>query len=916
MRMVWPFQLPMLLRALLALLFAIASVSHPVSAQTPEQLETFRNLPPDQQRAILDAMGGQSGAQRQDAQLTTPQTTVPAPAIVPGQPPLPEPGPPKIGAGATLLLEVNLIEDAAASDQLRNLLNARRDRIKAGNPYRLDEEGRLALPTLPPMNLSGLTDEQATQRLNADPRLAGLKFAVTLLPIEPVGIEALKPFGYDMFDQAPTTFAPATDIPVPADYRIGPGDNVTVELFGKKSARYLLVVNREGALNIPEFGPIQVTGLTFDEMRREIDQRVTGQMIGVRASVTMGELRSVRIFVVGDVKRPGSYTVSSLSTITNALFTSGGISPIGSLRSIQLKRAGATVTTLDLYDLLLRGDTSKDLQLRQGDAIFVPPIGSTATVAGQVRRPAIYEFRKGATLGEVIELAGGLSAEADPRIVRLERVDADRSRSVMNVDVSGNGHAQGLMPGDIITVPKILADTRGVTLEGHVNRPGAYAWRAGMRLTDLLGSLQLLMLSADQRYVLIRRESMPGRHVQVISADAVRAFEHPGSADDPVLQSQDRVIVFSRDADRGPALKQLVDELRLQARDNDPLPVVTISGRVRSPGDYPLEAGMTVEDLIRAGGGLEDAAYGSDAELTRFEVVDNQVRKANILDVQLPSTGATPTNGDVALRPYDTLVVKETPNWRERESITLLGEVRFPGAYPIRKGETLSSVVARAGGLTDEAFTHGAVFTREELKEQEREQVETLTKRLQSDLTLLALQGAQVTSSRSGSPDTAATLAAGQSLLTQLRNATPTGRLVVDLDEALSKSGSEEDIELRGGDVLAIPRLKQYVTVIGEVQNPTAHVYKTGLDRNDYVELSGGTTQRADTKRIYVVRADGSVAAQDGASWFGGGGTQLAPGDTVIVPIDAERMRPLPLWTAVTTIVYNLAVAVAAIGSL
>jgi protein involved in polysaccharide export with SLBB domain len=258
----------------------------------------------------------------------------------------------------------------------------------------------------------------------------------------------------------------------------------------------------------------------------------------------------------------------------------------------------------------------------------------------------------------------------------------------------------------------------------------------------------------------------------------------------------------------------------LQARDNDPLPVVTISGRVRAPGDYPLEPDMTVEDLIRA------------------------------------------------------------------------------------------------GGLTDEAFTDGAVFTREELKEQEREQIETLAKRMQSDLTLLALQSAQVAGNRTGTPDTAATLAAGQSLLAQLKDSKPTGRLVVDLDQALAKRGGEEDIELRGGDMLAVPRMKQYVTVIGEVQNPTAHVYKTGLDRTDYVKLSGGTTQRADNKRIYVVRADGSVAPRDGASWFGGGGSQLAPGDTVVVPLDAERMRPLPLWTAVTTVVYNLAVAVAAIGSL
>ncbi len=889
---------------------------------TPAQLEVFRNLPPDQQRALLEAAGGQSGATRQDPQLTNPQTSVPANDGQSGQLlPVQPPGPPRIAAGATLLLDVTVIEQPPPTDQAtRDLLNVRRDRIRAGNPYRLDDQGRLSLPTFPPLNLSGLSEPQAAQRLNADPRLAGLLFVVTLLPIEPIGIEALKPFGYDVFGEVPTTFAPATDIPVPADYRVGPGDNVTVELFGKKSARYLLVVNRDGSLNVPEFGPIQVTGLTFDEMRAEIDRRVSGQMIGVRASVTMGELRSVRIFVVGDVKHPGSYTVSSLSTITNALFASGGVSQIGSLRSIELKRGGATVTTLDLYDLLLRGDTSRDLQLRQGDAIFVPPLGKTAAVAGQIRRPAIYEFRDGTTAGELIALSGGLSPDADPRSVRLERIDQSQQRTVVSVDLqSPQGRGQTLLSGDVLTVPKVFADTRGVTLEGQVLRPGSYAWRAGMRLTDLFGSLQMFQLNADQRYVLIRRESLPQRRIDVISADAVHAFERPATDEDPALQSGDRVMVFGRDAERGPVLAQLLSELRTQNRDNDPLPIVSISGRVRAPGEYPLEANMTVDDLIRAGGGLEDAAYGSTAELTRFEVAGDQARKTEVLELQIADAAAgAASQAATSLRPYDVLVIKETPEWRGQESITLTGEVRFPGRYPIRKGETLSSVVVRAGGLTDEAFSEGSVFTRQELKEQERQQIATLTKRLQSDLALLALQGAQVAGARgTAAPDTAATLTAGQSLLSQLQNSTPTGRLVIDLDDAVARQGSEEDIQLRGGDILAIPRVKQYVTVIGEVQNATTHVYKTGLNRNDYVELSGGTTQRADTKRIYVVRANGSVIAQESSFWFRrGSGQQLEPGDTVVVPIDAERMRPLPLWTAVTTIIYNLAVAVAAVGSL
>jgi polysaccharide export outer membrane protein len=281
-----------------------------------------------------------------------------------------------------------------------------------------------------------------------------------------------------------------------------------------------------------------------------------------------------------------------------------------------------------------------------------------------------------------------------------------------------------------------------------------------------------------------------------------------------------------------------------------------------------------------------------------------------VVDLDLRGLAEGNAAADIALMPYDVLVVKEVPDWREQESVVVRGEVRFPGTYPIRRGETLSSLVERAGGLTDAAFPRGSVFMREELKDQEREQVKTLTNRLQSDLAVLALQSSQTKDQQAGE-----TLAAGQSLLQQLRDAEPKGRLVVDLDRALARKGSEDDIQLRDGDTLLIPRLKQYVTVIGEVQNATSHVWKSNLGKDDYIEMSGGTTPKADDGRIYVVRANGSVVTSSGKRWFGSPESTVEPGDTVVVPIDAERMRPLPLWTAVTTIIYNLAIAAAAINS-
>jgi protein involved in polysaccharide export with SLBB domain len=269
---------------------------------------------------------------------------------------------------------------------------------------------------------------------------------------------------------------------------------------------------------------------------------------------------------------------------------------------------------------------------------------------------------------------------------------------------------------------------------------------------------------------------------------------------------------------------------------------------------------------------------------------------------------------NLALAPFDFLVVQEISQWSAQETVRLEGQVRFPGQYPIERGETLRSVIARAGGLTPLAFPRGSVFTRESLKERERRQVEILVDRLKQDLGTLALQATQT--SGGSAQQASETLAIGQSLLTDLRNAEPVGRLVIDLDRIMAdEPGSVADVILKDGDVLRVPQMAQEVTVIGEVQSATSHLYNPGLGRDEYIRLSGGTTQKADDKRIYVVRANGSVETGSGSRWFQTADS-IQPGDTIVVPLDAERMRPLPLWTAVTTIVFNLAVAVAAVAGI
>ncbi|HEX5460810.1 MAG TPA: SLBB domain-containing protein [Steroidobacteraceae bacterium] len=798
--------------------------------------------------------------------------------------------------------------------KLRMLLEDRRQQILDGNPYTLNGIGQLSLPTLPPLTLWGLTEKEASALLNADPELAGLRIKVSILPVVNVGTTALKPFGYDVFSNEQLNFASSAAVPAPTDYIVGPGDTINLELYGKQVGNYALAVDRDGNIHIPSLGPLEVAGLRYDQVKSRIEQRIKTEMIGVEASVTMGALRTIRIFVTGDVNYPSSYQISSLSTVTNALYSAGGISKIGSLRNVEVKRRARLLGKLDLYALLLRGDDSGDLRLQQGDVVFVPPVGPTASIGGEVRRPAIYEVRSGATVGDLLSLSGGLVPDADPHAARLERVDGGAQRTVLNLDLgSSRDLAVRLHPGDILTVPQILdqmADS--VFLQGEVLRPGVYAWHPGMRLTELLTSLGALKEDADQRYILIRREGYPSRKISVLSADAVRAFEAPGTGADAVLQSRDRVIVLPLRQDRGDGLAQVLGQLKAQTRDGAAPPLVTVNGQTLAPGMYPLEPGMRISDLVKAGGGLDSAAYKLGAELTRYVVADGQYRRAKIIPVDLSAALSGSPAADLVLKPYDTLIIKQLPYWATEGSVTITGQVRFPGTYPISEDETLSSVIRRAGGLTPYAFAQGAVFTRVAIKEEERQQMDQLAQRMQSELTVMALQSTQGDQGQNAGQ----ALAIGQSLLAQLKTTQPVGRLVIDVRGVIEHPGRLGDIELRGGDTLMIPRDRQYVTVIGEVQNSTAHIWKPGLSRDDYIQLSGGLTQRADKHRIYVVRADGSVVAQTGSRWFSRANTDIRAGDTIVVPLNAQKLPQLTLWRDVTTILYNMAVAVAAVHAL
>lgn len=903
-----------LLLAALLLVAAVDTSDAQSFRLSPEQQAMLDQLPPAQRQQALDAikqLQQQAGAETEASPDTDDEVRmIPGLEDMRGTIEEVEEEEPSAEGGSRLVIEFEPRDDLDGRELKEIEDDPALNRILGSQYFELDDRGFLTIPGLPEIQLRGLAQEAIEARLGAEPALKQFEISVFLLDVESAAAEALEPFGYDVFGSRSAGFEPATSGPVPPDYVLGPGDSVRVQLFGNVNGIYEFEVSRDGVLNLPELGPITVAGLPFSEFRRDLNQRVEQMLIGTQVSVTMGQLRTIQVFVLGDANWPGSYVISSLSTISNALYASGGVSEIGSLRRIQLKRSGRTVASLDLYDLLLRGDTSGDQRLQPGDVIFIPPVGETVGVSGAVRRPAIYELRGETRVDELIALAGGLRPVAYPSAARIQRIDEDNRRITVSVDIeSSEGARATLSDGDTVYIPEVLPKLQdSVVLAGHVQRPGAVELRSGMRLADLIPSANYLLPGADTSYILIRREDDQNR-VYVVSANLDDVWSNTNSAENVVLRARDTVYVFSLAFGRQRVIQPLLEELNLQARVGEPFGEVSISGSVKAPGTYPLESGMRISDLIRAGGRLSEEAYTLRAELARYEIVDGEHRTSDVIDVDLDAILRGNRSADLVLKEHDNLRISTVPEWDSLWSVTLEGEIKFPGIYRIRRGETLRQVLERAGGLTAASFPEGAIFLRESLREREQKQINALARRLETDLATLSLEARDTSGGQA--------LETGESLLRQLREFRAVGRLVIDLEQLAARStGSElvNDVELRDGDELLVPKQSQEITVLGETQQNTSHLFQPGLSRDDYIEMSGGLTRRADKKRIYIVRASGAVVTGNRSRWFGRRqGGELRPGDTIVVPLDTDRIRPLTFWTNVTQILYQGALAVAAI---
>ena len=502
---------------------------------------------------------------------------------------------------------------------------------------------------------------------------------------EGVATQLWERYGVSLFDRDVSTFAPTDDALVPDEYRLGVGDQLVVQLFGKENATYTLAVGRDGSVNFPKLGAITVIGLTFEDARSLIDTRVNQQLIGVEAVVTLGRLRAIGVFMAGEVRVPGAYSVSALTTVTQALFQAGGVTDIGSLRDIQVRRAGKTVATFDVYDLLMRGDPSGDIRFVPV-MFFVPTIDSVVEIRGEVRRPMAYELVGDETVADLIQMAGGFTKEAFAELAVLVRTSLKGGLpTAQSVDLlEPKITSLTLRDGDILQVPS-TGDTlaNGVSVEGAVYRPGTFGWQSGMRVSDLVGDAERDLLPvADLTYSLIVRIKNELLDIEVIQFSLIDSLLNPGSSD-PTLNVADKILIFSApdledvapdEFARQTLLAPVLQKLRLQAREGATL-AATITGAVKAPGQYPILKDYGVNDLVKAAGGLLESADLSTAELRRTATNASGAIDFKYIDLRFNNSGKMTTR--VRLQSRDIITVREIPDWNREDRISVRGAVLF-----------------------------------------------------------------------------------------------------------------------------------------------------------------------------------------------------------------------------------------------
>ena len=648
-------------------------------------------------------------------------------------------------------------------------------------------------------------------------------------------------FGARFFADAASTFAPVDNVPVGADYVVAPGDELVIRAWGSIDVDFRTTVDRNGLVNLPKVGSITVAGIKASALEAHVRAQIARLYTNFNLNVTLGQLRGVKVFVVGPAVRPGVYTLASQATLLSAVVAAGGPSANGSMRRISLRRDGRVASELDVYDFLVQGDKSRDLQLAAGDVVVFHPAGARVALSGSIDGAAIYELKQPQeTVQDLLGYAGGTSVLANRNRVNLERIDPEQARAKRFVEefrLDAQGLAKPLRDGDVLTLLAISPEfSNAVTLRGHVAQPLRSPWRPGMRIRDLIPDREAL-ISPD----FYRRKNML---VQIIESDPLQ------KAVSPKLSPNG-----------------LFEELNWDYALIERLNPADLSTRL-----IPFNLGRAVL--------LGDPQH--DLELMAGDVVTVYSQK----DLRVPVA-------------------------RQTRLVSLEGEVGAPGVYQLQAGETLRSLIARAGGFTPQAYLYGLEFSREETRQRQRENIVTATARLEA---LAATQSARNAANRrdeaSASADAAVSAAATQAQIARLSRLQPNGRIALELDPAASTLESLPDVPLDHADRISVPARPGFVTVAGAVVNNNAFLWKPGRTAGDYVKLAG-LDEGAEVSNMFILRADGTVShASDARGLFSTSSNlqsqPLYPGDAVVVPnqLDFETwgralVRNLKDWSQI-----------------
>jgi polysaccharide biosynthesis/export protein len=699
-------------------------------------------------------------------------------------------------------------------------------------------------------------------------------------------------YGSWLFDRVPSTFAPEDRIPAPPDYAVGPGDEIDVRVWGQVDFSRRLIVDRSGGIFLPRAGRITAAGLKLPELEDAIKAALRRVYINFELSVTMGQLRSMQIFILGQARRPGTYTVSSFSTLVNALFASGGPSSRGSLRDVQVKRGGKVLTHFDLYDLLLRGDKTKDVPLLPGDVIFIPNAGPRVAVEGSVQSPAIYELTAQTSFDDLLNYAGGLSPTAGQRAI-LERIDKHSTLHAEDINLTREDVATMPRDGDIVRILSIVPRfERTVTLRGNVADPIRVAWYPGMKISALIPNKESL-LTRGYWHVhnnLLHQDSQPER-----AGAGKDAGTDGANGDEKILPSS---------------------LYRENARSTS-----TDSSLAAATGKSDT---LSIREFIKKND-LQPMAPDIDWNFASIERLDTNNLSTHLISFNLGKVVLDrDASADIELAPGDVVTIFSSaditmPRAQQTKYVRLEGEIKMAGVYSVSAGDTLRDLVARAGGLTQNAYLFGAQFTRESTRKEQQRRYSDYLDQLENDINQNAatLSGRIISAPQANSAQL--TIANERALVARLRQAVATGRIVLDLQPRSAGIDALPEIQLENADRLFVPPVPSTVNVVGMVNNQAAFLYASDLRLGDYLQDAGGASRYADRRRAFVIRADGSVIAKETRSRLFSNSfdsLRMYPGDTLVMPTNVSKttfLRSLIDWSQVVS---NFGLGVAAVNVL